>query len=419
MSDLQIALIALGVVLVAAVWFYNLWQEKKQRQRAAEILPKTTPDVLMAGRSAKAGPDHGAAKAAAIQREPTLIAPHARNPGSLPPTGGLVSAWGGPAPTVTATESLPEKNESLPKVEEVQQPATLEVDFLLDDMEAEAQPATVPVPAEWSDGRADCLVRVEFVDAVPATALWTEHAPWSETIDKPIQWLGLNERSQHWRTLLPQDAGAVVQLAAALQLVDRKGAVGPETLTVFLDGMHRLSQRFAGLVELPASTPLLSLADRLDAFCADVDLQLALHVLPAKTGEMAGAQLQPLIDADRLRLEGERFVAMDDTGAEAFALVCQSPTVFSAARLTDMSLTDLIFSLDVPRVANGADAFDRMIACARRCAEALGGQLADAHRKPLTEATIVAIRGRIQDLQHQMAEKDIPAGSVRALRLFS
>ncbi|MDP1652126.1 MAG: cell division protein ZipA C-terminal FtsZ-binding domain-containing protein [Rhodocyclaceae bacterium] len=384
MSDLQIALIALGVALVAAVWFYNLWLEKKQRQRAAEMLPKAAPDVLMAGRSAKTEPAIGITNADAVQREPTF----------------------------TAAEPFPEADEPPPA-------ATLEVDFLLDDMADDARPATVPVPAEWSDGRADCLVRVEFVDAVPATALWTEHATWSATIDKPIQWLGLDERSQHWRTLLQQDSGAVVQLAAALQLVDRKGAVSPVTLMAFLDGMLRLSQRFAGLVELPVPTPLLSLADRLDAFCADVDLQLALHVLPAKTGEMAGAQLPPVIDADRLRLEGERFVAMDDTGAEAFALVCQSPTVFSAARLTDMSLTDLIFSLDVPRVAAGAAAFDRMIACARRCAEALGGQLADAHRKPLTDATIAAIRGRIQDLQRQMAEKDIPAGSVRALRLFS
>jgi thiamine-monophosphate kinase len=35
----------------------------------------------------------------AVLPAPTLLAPHARNPGSLPPTGGLTSAWDGPAPT--------------------------------------------------------------------------------------------------------------------------------------------------------------------------------------------------------------------------------------------------------------------------------------------------------------------------------
>jgi DNA mismatch repair protein MutL len=39
--------------------------------------------------------------AAAVPPVPTLMAPHARNPGSLPPTGGA-SAWDGPAPTLMA-----------------------------------------------------------------------------------------------------------------------------------------------------------------------------------------------------------------------------------------------------------------------------------------------------------------------------
>jgi multidrug efflux system outer membrane protein len=37
----------------------------------------------------------------AVQPAPTNMAPHARNPGSLPPTGGA-SAWGGPVPTFAA-----------------------------------------------------------------------------------------------------------------------------------------------------------------------------------------------------------------------------------------------------------------------------------------------------------------------------
>jgi len=249
--------------------------------------------------------------------------------------------------------------------------------------------------------------------------VWAMQNAWAGDLSKALHWLVHDEGEGVWRQVDTHDAGRYRVWAVALQLVDRKGAVSDATLGAFIDGVQRLSQRFAGLTELPAKAPLLSLATDLDAFCASVDLQLALHVLPSSAGEMAGAQLQSVLDADRLKLEGERFVAMDEAGAEAFALVCQAPTVFSAARFADMSLSDLIFSLDVPRVADGAAAFDRMIACARRCAEALGGQLADGHRKPLTDATIAAIRGRIQDLQRQMAEKDISAGSMRALRLFS
>ncbi|MDO8959643.1 MAG: cell division protein ZipA C-terminal FtsZ-binding domain-containing protein [Rhodocyclaceae bacterium] len=392
MSELQIAMIGFGVLLVAVVWGYNLWQTRKQRRMAQSVFPDTQPDVLMAGRSEP--------EIVAVPREPTLMAPHARNPGSLPPTprGGnpQTSAWDGPAPTF----------------EEVA-PRTA--------VQAEDSTQTAPVPAEWADARADCLLKIEFVAAVPVAKLWAEHAGWSRLIDKPVQWLGLDEKSGRWRSLLPQDAGVVQQLAVALQLVDRKGPVSEVTLAAFLDGIRRLAQRFSGLVELPEPAPLLAAAGELDAFCAAVDLQLALHVLPRQgsLNEMAGAQLKPVIDACGLKLEGERFVAMDVNGAEIFALSCQSATGLATTDVATQSLTALSLALDVPRVADGAAAFDRLIDFARQCAAAVGGQLADANKNPLSDATSSALRVRIGELQAQMAQNGIPAGEVRALRLFA
>ncbi|MDO9602359.1 MAG: hypothetical protein Q7J02_08585 [Rhodocyclaceae bacterium] len=80
MSELQIALIGFGALLVVVVWGYNLWQARKQRRMAQAVFPDAQPDVLMAGRAEP--------EVVAVPREPTLMAPHARNPGSLPPTGG-------------------------------------------------------------------------------------------------------------------------------------------------------------------------------------------------------------------------------------------------------------------------------------------------------------------------------------------
>lgn len=376
MNDLQLALIGLGVLLVAAVWGYNYWQERKYRQHAGKILPAGAEDVLMAGRTA-AAPD---AEADAVLREPTF----------------------GAEPDVDAA---PEPADMPEPVDEGDAP----------------EPQVAALPAEWADGRADCLARIEFVDAVPVAGLWTEKAGWSSQIDKPVQWLGLDEKSNRWRVLRPQDPGAVSQLAAALQLVDRKGMVSATTLAAFLEGIHQLAQRFSGLVELPTPAQVMARAGELDAFCAAVDLQLALHVVPRLGGSdtMSGARLQPVIAAAGLRQEGERLVAVDEGGAEAFALTCQTATGDHAARIEALAMTGLSFSLDVPRVEDGAAAFERMLALARQCADALGGQLADAHGNPLAEATLAAIRVRIEELQVKMARMAIPAGSLRALRLFS
>src|SRR5690606_1938824 len=122
--------------------------------------------------------------------------------------------------------------------------------------------------------------------------------------------------------------------------------------------------------------------------------------------EMLGAKLKPLIETGGLRLEGERYVAVDAAGAEVFSLACRAATEFSAARLEAMALTDLLFNLDVPRVADGMAGFERMIGFARQAAEALGGQLVDGHGKPLADAKVDAIRARIGELQAQMAQAD-------------
>lgn len=371
MSELQIALVGLGGVLVVCVWAYNLWQTRKHRRHAEAVLPKTeASDVLMAERESD-------------RREPAIENAIPREPTFVP-----------------AREAA--------------------LDAVATDADG-ALKSHAPLPAEWGDGRVDCLLRLEFVDIVPAAQLWAEQAIWSGAIDKPLQWLGLDGNSGRWRGIVPQDPGGVSQLAVALQLVDRRGPLSESTLGTFLGGVHQLAQRFSGLVELPEQAPVLARARELDTFCASLDLQLSLHVLPraGSLNEMLGAKLKPVIEAAGLRLEGERFVAFDGNGAELFVLTCQSATPFLVERLADSGLSGVTFSLDVPRVTDGLGAFDRMIALAQQCAEVLGGQLADAHKNPLTEATINALRPRIGELQTQMTQAGFAPGSVRALRLFS
>ena len=387
MSELQIALIGFGVVLVGAVWGYNLWQEKRHRQRAEDILPAKDAkdsDVLMAGRESPPEEAPRSEPAFNVPLEPALP----QEPGLTPPAHETQAA--GLAAYVASAPDLAEKR-------------------------------VVPVPAEWSDGLADCLMRIEFADPVSVAALWAEQTEWTSRIDKPMQWLGFDAQAGRWRTLRPQDSFDTTQIAAALQLADRKGPVSDKTLAAFVAGVHQLAQHYAGLVELPDQPAVLARAQALDSFCAGVDLQLAVFVVPRQgsLNELVGSKVKPEIDAAQLRLEGDRYVAVDASDAEVFALTCQAAVAFSPAQLDSARLNALSFALDVPRIASGVAGFDRMMGFAKRCAEVLGGQLVDAHKKPLSENTITAIRNRIGELQGLMAGRDIPAGGVRALRLFA
>jgi FtsZ-interacting cell division protein ZipA len=79
----------------------------------------------------------------------------------------------------------------------------------------------------------------------------------------------------------------------------------------------------------------------------------------------------------------------------------------------------LTFLLDVPHVKDGGHAFERMLSSARQFATTLDAALVNAQRAPISDAMVDGIRKKIHEIHEQMTLAGIPAGGVRALRLFS
>lgn len=379
MSELQIALIGVGVVLVIAVWAYNVWQERRHRRRGESLLPgeaARSADVLMAGREPP--PEEGS------RNEPVFAAGEA----AVPPAPVFVDAVEeSDRTTVSAASSRP----------------------------------ALPLPEGWADEHTDCVLRIEFGAPVGVADIQAEASSWLAVVDKPVQWLGLDVAAGDWRPFNPQEDWVTSEVAVALQLANRQGSLNDKVLAFFVAGVHQLAQRFVGLVELPSQPAVLQRGRELDDFCVGVDLQLTLLVVPrsGSLNHLMGAKLKPEIEAAGLKIRGDRFIALDADGSELFTLACQAAAAFSPAQLDAARLTALAFSFDVPRVGSGAAGFDRMVAFARRCAELLGGELVDSHKKTLTEATAQVVRERIAQIQAQMAGQGLPAGGVRALRLFA
>ena len=364
MNELQLALIAGGGVVVAAVWAYNLWQERRHKQVAAEIFKGDRPDVLLQGQGGDAADD-------AARVEPVMPRGDERiEPGFAP------------------------------------------------DAEEETETAVPPPPLELADPVADCTLQVEFAEAVPAPALWEAQRGLAEQLTKPLAWSGHDGRE--WRRLSAHDAGQYGAVAASLQLADRQGAVGALELSAFLDGVRDIVQQFGGAAEAPQAQALLDHATALDGFCASVDVQLGVGVVEAAGGDFTGTKIRGLAEAAGMVLQGDgRFHALDERGEDEFTLANIGSELFDAETLRTLTTHGLSFMLDVPRVVDGPAAFDRMLATAKQMAQTLGGVLVDGQRHPLHDATIAGIRAKIGEIQQQMAANQIPAGSPRALRLFS
>ncbi len=408
MSDLQLALIAAGVAAVAGVWGYNKWQERQHRKLAENIFKGSQPDVLLGKESAAVEPSLGEVPRNTLEAEdPAIgdIAEPATAAMAVPDDEGHGGHGGDGSHAGHAGHGGHEGHEGGQGHE--------------GHVGAAGAATLPPLPDEHADEIADCLVRMDFTEAVPAPALWSMQARWAGLVGKTMSWLGFDDTQGAWRRLSAHDAGRYRVVCAAVQLADRQGAVTDAGLSAFFDGVREIVGQCAGVAELPDQDEALVNARALDEFCASVDLQLGVNVITV--GEaFAGTKLRGVTEAAGLRLlDDGSFHALDDAGMTRFTLSNIGAELFVADAMKSLATQGVTLSLDVPRVADGPAVFDAMMAVARQLAGALGGALVDAHGKPLSPEMVAGIRAKVGELQQRMAHHQIVAGGVRALRLFS
>jgi FtsZ-interacting cell division protein ZipA len=173
-------------------------------------------------------------------------------------------------------------------------------------------------------------------------------------------------------------------------------------------------------VECPDPQEALKQARDLDAFCAGVDVAVGVNVVAEGGGMFPGSRIRELAQNAGFRLEPDGvFHYVDAHHRTLFTLDNHEPAPFLPERIKSLSTKGLTLLLDVPLAAAGSDALDRMIGIANEFAVALDGHLVDDNRAPLTDAGVARIREQVRSIHATMEARGIPAGSPRALRLFS
>jgi hypothetical protein len=184
-------------------------------------------------------------------------------------------------------------------------------------------------------------------------------------------WPALQRRFSRRATLTE---GGGKSAHAALQMVSRNGVVSEGDLVEFRTQVETLAAAHGGKVSAPPMREALAAAQALDRLCADVDVQIALHVVdPAETS---------------IRQEG-----------------------FSVGQRAD----GVTLMLDVPRAPDLSRNYAAMVEAARR----LGGRLVDDNGNSLDERALAAIGVEVESLRNRLVEIGIEPGSPLALRLFS
>lgn len=359
MSELQLGLLAIGAVVVVCVLAYNKWQELQYKRQAERDFGARHRDVLIEpGEGEVAGERAGTAAARVPERiEPTL--------GSVPagPTGAV-------PPGTALSEDL------------------------------------------------DYIVEIEAGDDIRGQDLIDAAVGALAGFSKPVKLEGYDEVASSWEPL--QHERRYPRARAGLQLVDRRGAAGAEDLTLFAASVQGAAAAVQALATPADRDEALKKAAELDRFCADVDIQIALHVIGAEGRAFPGTQIRALAEAAGLVLEQDgRFRRRDDPGRVIFELGNREPAPFQAESMGGLSTSGLTLALDVPRAPGGIRAFEQFRDFARQLAQTLDGRIVDDNRAEIGPAAFDQIQNELAALHRAMEAKGIGAGSPLALRLFA
>ncbi len=359
-SELQMGLIAAGVAAVVGVVAYNKWQESRHRKRAEQAFGAGQRDVLL---------------------EPGLLEPDG--------AGGFAAEDGQHEPVARPVHE-------------------------------QAGGRTSPGSPKAASDLADCVVRIESIEALAASRLWTASAESMGDVGKPMTWYGFDDGSNLWVEIDKDSTGTHHWFAAALQLVDRRGPLGETELVRFFHGLQRVADQFLAVpAELPPRNEVLLRAKELDSFCAGVDVQIGLNVV-ARGEPFAGTKIRALAESRGWVLaDNGSFHAVDAEGRELFSVSNLDGAAFSAADMKQLATRGITLLLDVPRTVNGMHAFEAMLAGARQLAEGLGGAVVDDNNAPFGDQEAMVIRGQIEHFQGRMAKRGLEPGGEVAQRLFA
>ncbi|KAB2325333.1 hypothetical protein F8A86_02830 [Betaproteobacteria bacterium SCN1] len=404
MSDLQIGLLVVGAVIVAAVVLFNWWQERRFRRQADSAFHPPHIDPLM--------PDAGPSPRDRIEPDmdepvfgesmPDVIVaidePHLH----VEPPPAPVPVAAPPRETVSAPEPPPRPVAPRPAPPAPAQSAP-----------RPANPAVVPY-----DELIEYRVRLQG-DGILAS-VFADTFNQVRALGKVVRWHGLPVGAADWEEVHPWRDAHYQQLVVTLQLADRNGAAGEEQMSALCGALTGVANAHRLRIACDDIGDALERAQSIDRFCVDVDVLIGLNIVARGDGSVNLQRIVREAESGGMQLGADGvFQLLDSRGEPLYALCNHDAEPFAGDVHEGQTSQGVTLQFDVPRVPDGIKVFDGMVTFGRRLANEVGGILVDDNLRPLTDAGIDKIRAQLAQIYERMEARGVPSGSRRALRLFS
>ncbi|PVX36043.1 cell division protein ZipA C-terminal FtsZ-binding domain-containing protein [Janthinobacterium sp. 78] len=388
MTDLQITLFGAGGVFIVGVFSYNKWQEYKAKKSVERAFSTDHDDVLMREGDAPVSD----AQEPVLRQEPRFdAAPAAKAEPSFgaPPAAPVSDA---PVHAEPSLGDIPAETVAAPAAEPVQ------------EVSAASEQATSLV-----DPLIDCLLPLSLEAPVRGDKI----LPVLQTLrlvgNKPVHFIGLHVNGD-WEPIT--HGGVYTKMQGGVQLASRSTALNELEYSELVTRLRGVADEIGAEPEVPDMMEVMAEARNLHRFVAGHDAQLGVN-LHTNGAPWAISTLLFALEKQGFDVRPDgRFVMPDGDGSYLFSL----STNVTLAEETTSRLTLL---LDVPCVAPARDGFGAMVACAKALVGRLDATIVDDYNQALSDAALAEIAGQVQEFYQEMDAADIPAGSTRALRLFS
>jgi FtsZ-interacting cell division protein ZipA len=362
MSEFQLGLLGIGIVVVLVVLAFNMWQERRYRRQSEAALRPHAVDALL---------------------EPSMA---------------------GQAKRMDEAE--------LPRI-----PEPAEVDA---DQTTEASPSSPvsrlnQVQSESSilSNAIDLVVDVEFASETSLSELDIQLQ--EDRLIRRIRMEALSDGK--WEQL--RENARYKRIGFGLQLVNRQGPVSVQDLEHFAawigDFAGRCNATYNPLDLVSARNAALAI----DQFCNEVDILIAVHVVAGSVA-FPGTRIRAIAESAGLTIEADGiFRKRDDEGRELYRLTNEGGALFQPELMRELATHSVILEFDVARSPGGNHSFNRFRQFAEHLASGLGGKVVDDNRAPLSGPGFDAIAKELSSVYQTMAARGIAPGSPESLRLFS
>lgn len=407
MSELQAALLAIGLGMIVAVYVFGWWQQRKYRRKFGAAFKSSHADALYQEGAARPLPPE-------LADEALLPEPEAEHFLRLDADEVVEPV----AEETTEVEAV---------VTDADEPVEAEVSAEIEEPEESGETPVEAVVAEPAqdesfallDASGDFIIELRLAEPSPASVL---DGLWQRKFDfgKPVLVCGLTLNATRWERAIAEGQTLYVRFHIALQLVDRGGAITATKLSDFRDLVLGVARHIKADVNVPDVPQTHQRAVELDAFCAEVDQMVGVNLVVPGERLLSGSRIAEAASLQGMTLEADgAFHLLGAQGHSLFSLINQDNKPFQHHTLATHTTRGLTLLLDVPRVEMPTSQFDRMLSVAHGLARELQVNLVDDHRVVLSETGLARIRDQIAVVEARMHENGIAPGSAQARRLFS